>query len=276
MYRYLTPFIPAGTIWPDLIKRVTDSRFPGEAVVERACSRKWRASYGYRFAPGFHETHRTVCENDSLNQAILQYQKSRDSNLLPVHKWLKEKLHFLKFDWRRARSIIAVMEPDTDSPLAASEYRQLLTGSCQRLRDGQHAFSVDRFGRVHTLVTSLAKDLRCCLSVGGQPLVGWDLKNSQPSFAGLLARRFDTSKDARYRLCQTEFKISGNPYAYESLGISSHGGKANQTTLPITFIAASTANSDESFGTDRNRVKRAMLTILMGPKSIQSTGQNGV
>jgi hypothetical protein len=144
------------------------------------------------------------------------------------------------------------------------EYRDALGGLSRRLAAGDHVLTCDRFGRVHTLLTRLHRDLRGCLSVNGEPLAGWDLKNSQPLFAGLLACWFVRSKDARYRLGRATFADAGNPYNYESLG-----GPTGRDGLPddlAEYIRCYEAGRFyETFGRDRDRVKTAMLTILMGP-----------
>jgi hypothetical protein len=80
--------------------------------------------------------------------------------------------------------------------------------------DRELHLTVDRFGRVHTPITSLAKELRPCLSVAGESLVGLDLRNSQPLIAGICARQFYRSKDARQRMLQRTFDNDHDPYRY--------------------------------------------------------------
>jgi hypothetical protein len=226
-------------------------------------------SYGYRLAAAYLTVRRTVCTDPELNRKIWRYEQERDRALLPVHCWLRGHLGLLKFDAARARRIVATMHPDPDSELTLEEYQCALAGICHRMAAGDHWLVCDPYGRVHTPVTSLPRQLRCCLSVAGEPLVGWDVKNSQPLMAALLACRFVRSKDARHRLGRATFAGMGNPYCYESLGRAA-GRDAQPADLVAYLGSCERGEFYESFGGDRDRVKRAMLTILMGPNHYRS------
>ncbi len=73
------------------------------------------------------------------------------------------------------------------------------------IRDRSWIFVADRFSRrIHTNLTQLKRELRAGLRVAGQPLVQIDIKNSQPLFIGLAARK-DGFEDRRYlELCQAD------------------------------------------------------------------------
>lgn len=60
---------------------------------------------------------------------------------------------------------------------------QMLT----QIRDCRWRYEVDDFGRRHTNLTNLWKEGRKCLTYQDQPLVGWDIRNSQPLFLALAA-----------------------------------------------------------------------------------------
>ncbi len=134
--------------------------------------------------------------------------------LRPIHRWLESKLRLIEFDLDLAHSIIRTLQPDDDAKISRREYRAILRGSCQRFADGELYLTCDRFGRVHTPLTSLAKPLRCCLSVDGETLVGLDLANSQPLIAGICARQFFNSAKGRQRLLQRSFNNQANPYRF--------------------------------------------------------------
>jgi hypothetical protein len=160
---------------------------------------------GYRLARGHRDVRRTVCADAALNRKIAKVYGRLTETLGPEHRWLEASLARVGFDAGRADRIIGGMSPDPDCEMAPDAYRDLIAGHARRLADGEHYFVRDPYGRCHTLITSLPKALRCCLSYEGQHLVGLDLKNSQPLFAGLLARRYYRSRDSARRLCQVRF-----------------------------------------------------------------------
>jgi hypothetical protein len=207
---YLVKVIPK-VILPDVRDALV-----GAGVVE------WDDDYaigkkcmGYRLAPGYRRTRRVVCTNEVLTRRIRRVNSKRERALTPTHRWLWGKLGRLAFDMDRAVSIIATLRPEPSSCLTISEYREQRAEFCQKLADGEHYFDCDRYGRVHTLLTSLDRELRCCLSVGGRPLVGLDLKNSQPLIVGMVARQFYSSKNAPRRLSAMAFGGARHPYAYK-------------------------------------------------------------
>ena len=129
-----------------------------------------------------------------------------------------------------AESIIDGMVPSLDTPFTEGEYRALLIEQAQRFNqqiiDGTPELSVCRYGRVHTAITRLPATLRRCLSFDGQPLVGIDLRNSQPLFCGLVAVEAIGSRQSRSRLMR--FKPSaGKPYGRTK--------EASPHTPPITI-----------------------------------------
>ena len=71
-----------------------------------------------------------------------------------------------------------------------------------RIRRGDWFFCVDRFGRIHTNLANLKRELRPYLLVDGQRLVNVDIANSQPLFIGLVllragSRRQETGRGGR-------------------------------------------------------------------------------
>ncbi len=56
-----------------------------------------------------------------------------------------------------------------------------------QLRECRWRYEVDDYGRRHTNLTNLWKEGRRCLTYQDQPLVGWDVRNSQPLFLAIAA-----------------------------------------------------------------------------------------
>lgn len=262
---------------PKLARKVVSNLcanvYEGGPVVEcdgtAECGRK---AWGYRLTPAYRKTHRVVCTDQKLALKVWSHYADDDARLLTVHHWLRGHLDRLKFDLERALGIVATMRPRPDSPMTIDEYRAAQVYRCERLAGGDHYLTRDAYGRVHTPVTSHHRELRCCLQVGREPLVGWDLKNSQPLIAGLIARQFCRSKDARYRLGKATFTDDGNPYAYESLD-----QMVDRDDLPEDVVeyvrCCERGDFYESFmklGDDRERVKKGFLSILMGPNKYRS------
>jgi hypothetical protein len=210
---YLTKIIPRAC-WLGIRDRLVEL-----GVIEWDHSyRPNTKAYGFKLATGYRKTRRVVCADDSLNRKVQKVYSQDRIPLLPVHEWLKEKLDLLDFDMPLAYSIIRTMDPPPKTGrMSDEEYRLLLTESCQKFTNGDLSLSVDRFGRVHTPITSLPKELRRCLVVDGQTLIGLDLANSQPLIAGICAKQFFKSRMSRSRLLKKTFEEGSNTYCYREL-----------------------------------------------------------
>ncbi len=178
-------------------------------------------SMRYRITPQFMASTFETCDDPTIVQRINRLKTSEERQLLPVHHWLKSNLAKLEFNSDRAISIVSGMQPDHDSPLDETEYRRLLRDQvatfANQLATGDVSLSCDRYGRVHTPLTRLARSLRCCLSISGRPLVSVDLVNSQPLFAGLVASNYvHASKQARRKL--RNWKPPKVPYGRQARG----------------------------------------------------------
>jgi hypothetical protein len=74
------------------------------------------------------------------------------------------------------------------------------------IRDKQWYFVADKYGRVHTNVSNLKSSIRPALRYKGEPLVGIDIKNSQPFFLGVLLADMYSNKGSlsvSYNLLRT-------------------------------------------------------------------------
>jgi hypothetical protein len=176
---------------------------------------KGQRSMRYRLRKPYRRSRVLDCTDRKLCRKVRRLQRESVQNQLPVHQWLRDRQTLLEFDIQQAASIISGMFPDDDSPLDIIEYRALLIEQAERLdrqlHDGTPELTVCRFGRVHTAVTRLPASLRRCLSFEGQPLVGIDLRNSQPLFAGLATVEYCSSPVRKSRLNQFEPPAS-QPY----------------------------------------------------------------
>ncbi|MBA4192360.1 MAG: hypothetical protein C0467_30695 [Planctomycetaceae bacterium] len=264
---YLTRIMPR-QVWFRVWRVLLDDRRDGGAVIERDnCYAPGEKALGYRLAPGFRRVHRVLCSDDRLNRKIRKLYDGKP-NRLPVHDHLQENLNRIEFNAERASEIIATLYPDPDCRMETAEYRGIVSGLCQRIADGERRLCCDRFGRVHTSFTSLHRELRSCLSVEGKPLLGFDIANSQPLMAGLLARRFCRSPWIRSRMGTTEFSENGNPYCYRALmEYCDHPGVPDDVREYIQICES--GRLYESFGTDREQVKKGFMSILMGPNRYQ-------
>lgn len=189
---YLKKFIP----WAQL-KSIREALEAGDVIDWHRSYVPGERSMRYRLRPAFRRSHAVDFEHALLSRKIRQHRNETERALLPVHRWLRSNLTALEFDLPRAESVISGLLPDDGGPLSPDEYRELLLEQTRRLAEqqtgGSPELTVCRFGRVHTAVTRLPRQLRCCLSIAGEPLHSIDLKNSQPLFAGIVATDYHES-----------------------------------------------------------------------------------
>jgi hypothetical protein len=159
--------------------------------------------------------------------------------------------------------------------VTAAEYRRRCREYCRRVADGEHWFSCDAFGRVHTPLTALPKELRRCLSVNGQRLVGLDRKNSQPLLLGVFARQYyRKSRMGRSRLLNKSFGGRKSPYCTQEVRAMSGRAMADLPANLSDYIAVCERGGFyESLMTDkerakgdgyRDRLKRRFYRVLFG------------
>ena len=216
----VTRFIPE--------RRFTGIRGALEAQQVIHVDRSYRAgerSIGYRLEPWYWPSRSIECRNKALIRRIQERQAVREKRLLPVHRWLHSKFGILDFDHGLAAEIISTMLPEDGSLITVHDYRVLLREICHRFRRrGAPFFEVDAFGRVHTPITNLPAELRPCLSVNGQKLVGLDLTSSQPLICGILAQRFAESPVLRSRMLNRRFDGRTEPYVWREVAATRRKG----------------------------------------------------
>jgi hypothetical protein len=197
---------------------------------------------GYRLTPDYRIARMVACPDPNVNAAIHRLRQRQDQDFQPVHFWLQEKLQQTKFDLDLALPIIGTLKP---TKLSTREHRQQRSEHAKLLAGTPWLLDVDKFGRVHTPVTSLEKELRPCLSAGGEPLVWVDLKNSQPLLLGMLVRKWlSHSPRAQNRLLHRKFD-SKNPYHMMEKCLSStthHNPQPTQPTRIRTTTILSTVS----------------------------------
>ena len=155
-------------------------------------------SYGYRVPNPFQPTRPVPCTNPDFLRRLAKFRRQREKTLQPVDKWLRSHFRTLDFDEVGAREVIETLTPRADSTLGTESYRAVTRESAARFADGDHFYVKCDHNRRHTPLTNLPKSLRRCLTVCGETLVGIDLANSQPLFAGLAAvTEYSKSKGGR-------------------------------------------------------------------------------
>jgi hypothetical protein len=266
-YDYLIRFIPL-PYW----KQIRNTLMDHEIIESDLTSAQGEKCKGYRLCVEYRNTRRVLCTNAALNRKIGPLGDSAGRPLLPVHRWLEGKLGVLVFVMARALPIIAGMKPGKGSRLTAAEYRLRRKEYCQRIANGDFWFCCDVYGRVHTPLTALERDLRGCLEVEGQPLIGIDLANSQPLLLGLFERKYFASKGARHRFLNAAFDGKGHPYAYKAVR-----GLAGAENVPAdlerylrvcergAFYESLMSHEEKSRGEKyRRRFKKRFYGVLFG------------
>jgi len=223
---------------------------------------KGKRSMGYRIASEYRKTRRVACTDPRLAERIERAYRSETVPWLPVHKQLAASLDRLTMNMNQAAQIIPSLMPD-DCEMDPAEYQRIAWHQCERIANQDHRPVVCKYGRFHTLITSLAKDLRPCLRLDGEPLVGVDLANSQPLILGILARQYWFSKQAAHRLRERRYTMNSNPYNGRQL----RRAKAASDDLNRYMDVCQAGQLYESLmqpGDDRNKLKTALLTALYG------------
>ncbi len=200
------------------------------------------SSMQYRLMKPFQQSQFITCRDRGLLRRVRRVYTEEESRLLPVHRWLKTKLATFILDVERAQSIVSGMVPDMDSWIDADTYRALIgdqvTAFADQLASGEVRLTCDEYGRVHTPLTNMPKSLRCCVSSPEGPLTGIDLANSQPLFAGMVARDYETSSDkARSRMRQ--WKPLAKPYGMQSEACKDPSSQPNKFKASITMAEKS-------------------------------------
>jgi hypothetical protein len=196
-------------------------------------------SQRYGIPDKYSKTRRVVCPDDKLNRKIATLYATEERTLLPVHRWLWDNLARMTVDLGQARAVIATLRPKTRKRKArytTAEHRQKLGDQVALLANGDFRLTRDNYGRVHTPITRLPRELRCCLRVNGAPLVNIDLANSQPWVLGVVALQAVTgTRWSAKRLAAMAF-TDRNPYnaTHQRMPTATGASPTPQPTIPST------------------------------------------
>lgn len=159
----------------------------------------------------------------------------------PVHAWLEENFASLEFDLDLAEKLVPTIPlPKTESREQA-DFRNFEVA--RRCAEGAFHSSVCPYGRFHSNLTNMSKELRPCLTIKGEQLVGVDLANSQPLIAAIMSIRFFAGKKQKNRLLQKTFSDSKINYATREL---SHLEKELSRTFPHLSTSSNSTNISSS------------------------------
>lgn len=186
-YEYLHANIPR---WPEVWRTCQQLELVG-----RNSYSPGEKSYGYWTQPPFQtQTHRLrFCDHKVLSQKLRLAKQSHESR--PVLKYLSKQLERLTIEMR-----------SFDENFRCHPNRQYYHAHLQTFVDRFFRFSKDEFaGRVHTNVTNLYSPLRALLRVDGEneTLGETDIRNSQPLFAGIAAKRQGCADERYMKLCES-------------------------------------------------------------------------
>ncbi|HMP57777.1 MAG TPA: hypothetical protein PKD86_00365 [Gemmatales bacterium] len=186
MYDFLKDNIPQ---WPE-VWRWCDARF-----VERTAGyTPGDRSYGYWTALPYREqTHRLrTFEHKLLAKRQRTIERKHKSRPLLIH--LRKQLDRLSVDMS-----------EFEERFWTHPHRHYYEAHLRTILDGELRLTQDDFsGRVHTNVSNMYKPLRSLLRVDGErdTLGETDIKNSQPLFLGLAAKRKGVEDRSYLRLCE--------------------------------------------------------------------------
>lgn len=175
----------------------------------------------------------------------------------------------MEFDLDRALAIVSCVDQVPEKRrirvLTLDGYRLMLSEQCkafkEELTSGTPELMCDEHGRVHTSFSRLLGIVRGCVSIGGEPLVGLDLKNAQSLFLGMLAVDFQYSSQARNRILTYESN-SEHPYGRRQQG----GGEP-----PYSF----TTMWRKLQGVNSNRVYGKRLADIFSQNEYLATCEQG-
>jgi hypothetical protein len=265
--RYIERIIPR-SVFIDIRGRLI-----GMGVVQ--CDGHYRPGskcLGYQLAPAYRITRRIVCTDTALRRRIAKLQQRTERKLSRGDRWLQSNLLDLSFDATAARQTIQGMTPRYGSAMKNGEYRVLIGESVSRLAGGERDYHPDDYGRVHTPVTRLPRELRGCLSVEGEPLVGVDLANSQPLILGMVIAKKRSLKKAEGRQAGGATLISSAESTESVNGKRVAGSRFGDVQEYLNLCESGRLyESLMSPGDDRTELKRAVFRdVFFGRPGIRS------
>jgi hypothetical protein len=179
---YLRRFFPDSSDYALVMNRLIKS-----GVIE--CNGRYvpgAKCLGYRLSPEWAARRhvRVEISDHTLRRKIVRHHAERPKSLTGVHRYLFDHLRNVRIDAEAALDAVGSLAESDASPIHET--------AVWFIQDGQFRLETCRFGRVHTNLTNLKRELRRFLHVDGRPLVNLDIRNSQPLvFASILKDRFE-------------------------------------------------------------------------------------
>jgi hypothetical protein len=163
-------------------------------------------------------TARVECRNAALLERLHSWEKSRPSRegWLPVHFWLAGMLRTFRLDFK-------MISPDIRNSRHVQWIIEALLAAWPRA-------SVCDYGRFHSPVTRMRRDLRRALRVKGRKLVELDVACSQPLLLSNLA-----GCDSTGRFAITEQLTYGAKYKPSKINASQPPANNHRTHSPSAF-----------------------------------------
>ena len=134
----------------------------------------------------------------------------------------------------------------------------------------------DRFGRIHTNVTQMKKEVRSeCLTCDGHPTSSIDIKSSQGAFLGVILRAivenhsfFDLRSSPT--LCELQQKVKINDPEKYLLECDKYDSILKHGKLYEFFANELSEDCDIDRNIDRDEAKQAFFVFLYGPVNIEN------
>lgn len=165
---YRRPF-PNTDIYKAVIAEMLD-----KGLLERRSYIKGKRSFGFRIGEPLRDL---TFRRHEINGRRLKKALSREPKLdAPFLEKMKSYVKELRLSVGFDEAFALCADPKNKD---VADYWDLVIND---LLDGNHHFTRDFLGRVHTLLTSLPRELRRYLVVNGKSLWQIDIRNSQPLF----------------------------------------------------------------------------------------------
>lgn len=177
---YLRRFFPGDHVY----KAIRDCVIEREAVECDDRYIKGEKALGYRLGADLaaRRQHRVEVRDHTLARKIRDDRQDRLRTTQGVHRHLYYNLTGLKIDYAGALAWL------TDAGLDDPSFDL----SAQMIRDGDFFWTSCKYGRFHTNLSNLKRELRGFLTHKGSPLVNLDVANAQPLvFGTVLMKRFE-------------------------------------------------------------------------------------
>jgi hypothetical protein len=141
-----------------------------------------RMSYGFKLGPNLasQPTFELALANPDLLRRIRSIERSAE------RAWGVERRHLKMWANRVSMNLADAVTVLQHLP---AESRESVTECMAAISSGQTFGTFCEYGRAHTAVTRLKKELRPCLEFNGRRLVGIDIANSQPLILGATMRQ---------------------------------------------------------------------------------------